>query len=302
MRCWCGNTDLVDFDAGYRRCDNCQTLVSIKTAAKFDPKVTDDSADFYGKNYWFDHQTRDLGTPDIIERSRTDLADRAAYWMRSLLRFALPPSKVLEIGCGHGGFVAMMNQAGFHATGLELSPSIVELAKKTFGIDVLTGPIESQPIPAGTYDAVVILDVIEHLPDPVGTLSKCLEILTPTGVLFGQTPAYPANQSVAELTSTGHEFPQMLDPAEHLFLFSEPAIERLFRQIGAASIRFVPAVFGFYDQSFFLSRAPLVETTEVARNAALEKSVAGRFIRAMLDIDQRRLDLLEKYRAAVNAK
>jgi 2-polyprenyl-3-methyl-5-hydroxy-6-metoxy-1,4-benzoquinol methylase len=302
MRCWCGNADLVGFDAGYRRCDVCQTLVSVKTAAGFDPAVTDDSADFYGRKYWFDHQTRDLGTGDITARARTDLADRAAHWMRSLLRFALPPARVLEIGCGHGGFVAMLNQAGFHAAGLELSPSIVQLAKKTFGIEVLTGPIESQSIPAETCDVVVMLDVLEHLPDPVGTLSKCLQILKPNGVLFGQTPAYPAGTSLAELSATGHKFPQMLDPDEHLFLFSETAIRTLFRRIGATSVRFVPAVFGFYDQSFFASREQLIETTEQSRDAALEKSVAGRFIRAILDVDHRRLELLGKYRAAAKTQ
>jgi 2-polyprenyl-3-methyl-5-hydroxy-6-metoxy-1,4-benzoquinol methylase len=290
MRCWCGNTDLASFDAGYRWCRSCQTLVSVRADEPFDVST------FYGDRYWFDHQTRDLGTPDINTRSRTDLADRAAHWMRSLLRFVLPPAKVLEIGCSHGGFVAMMNQAGFDATGLEVNPSIVSIARRTFGVDVLTGPLESQSIPAGTYDAVVMLDVIEHLPDPVKTLTRCLEVLKPGGILFGQTPAYPAGRSLADLTSAGHKFPQMLDPAEHLYLFSEPAIDRLFRQIGAIDIRFVPAVFGFYDQAFFVSRSTLVETTDAGRNEALAATTGGRFVRAMLDIDDRRLELLEKYR------
>jgi 2-polyprenyl-3-methyl-5-hydroxy-6-metoxy-1,4-benzoquinol methylase len=295
MRCWCGNIDLSPFDAGYRRCDACQTLVSVRADQPFDVTA------FYGDRYWFDHQIRDLGTPDIVARSRTDLADRAAHWMRSLLRFVLPPAKVLEIGCSHGGFVAMMSQAGFDATGLEINPSIVNLARTTFGIEVLTGPIESQSIPAGTFDAVVMLDVIEHLPDPATTLTRCLDVLKPGGVLFGQTPAYPAGQLLAGLHATGHKFPQMLDPAEHLYLFSESAIERLFRRIGATDIRFVSAVFGFYDQSFFVSRSPLVETTEAQRNAALEETTGGRFVRAMLDIDDRRLALLEKYRDVVRS-
>src|SRR4051794_25506161 len=130
MHCWCGNENLSDFGDGYRRCDACQTLVAGVTPRQSNPRVTDESSDLYRRDYWFDHQTRDLGCPDIITRSRTDLSERCLHWLRTLLQFKLPPAKVLEIGCAHGGFVAMLRQAGFDATGLELSPSIVDFAKR----------------------------------------------------------------------------------------------------------------------------------------------------------------------------
>lgn len=286
----------MPFCAGYRRCDACQTLVADGPDAQTDTRVNDDSADYYGREYWFAHQTQELGCPDIVIRSRSDLAERCVHWLRSLLQYKLPPAKVLEIGCAHGGFVAMLRQAGFDATGLELSPSIVNFAKQTFDVPVLTGPIEDQAVRENSLDVIVLMDVMEHLPRPVQTLERCLDLLKPNGILLVQTPGYPERTSLTQMRATGQKFPMMLDPNEHLFLFSPASATELFRRLGAPYIEFMPAIFGFYDMSFVVSRAPLLQTTTEQQWLALGATVSGRFMQAMLDLDDRRLNLLNKFR------
>lgn len=288
---------MLPFGEGYHRCEVCETLVAARGPQAFDPRVGDDSKDLYGKDYWFAHQTADLGCPDIISRSRSDLAERCIHWLRSLLEFQLPPAKILEIGCAHGGFVAMLLQAGFDAVGLELSPSIVRLAREMFQVPLLIGPIEDQSIQPNSLDVIVMMDVLEHLPDPPATLARCLQLLKPDGILLAQTPAYPEGMSLQQLHDEKYKFPLMLDSTEHLFLFSKPAIRELFRRLGAACIEFIPAIFGFYDMSFVVSRRPLRWTDPEQRSAALCRTVDGRFIQALLDLDDRRLSLLTKYRA-----
>ena len=300
--CWCGNNTLSPFGQGYQRCDICQTLVAGISPAQANPRVRDEQSDLYGRDYWFSHQTADLNCPDLIKRSRTDLADRAIHWLRSLLGFKLPPAKVLEIGCAHGGFVAMLNQAGYQASGLELSPWIVKFAAETFGIDVLTGPIEDQSLPEESLDAIIIMDVMEHLPDPTQTLERCARLLRPDGILLMQTPEYPVRQSLKELQTSGHQFPQMLDPGEHLFLFSRNSATEIFRRLGLNHIQFIPAIFGFYDMSFIVSRQAIETTPPSGREAALTRSNSGRMLQALLDSDSRRLELLEKYRTLRDQK
>jgi 2-polyprenyl-3-methyl-5-hydroxy-6-metoxy-1,4-benzoquinol methylase len=296
VRCWCGNDSLTHFAEGYRHCDACQTLVSTHSTNPSDPRVRDDSTHYYGRDYWFGHQTNDLNLPDIVTRSRTDLSERCVHWLRSLLQYKLPPAKVLEIGCAHGGFVALLRRAGYDAVGLELSPSIVEFAKSTFNVPILTGPIEDQSIPPASLDAIIMMDVMEHLPRPRQTLGRCLDLLKPDGILLVQTPGYPEQKSLADLQSTGHKFPQMLDPNEHLFLFSPTSAKQIFRQLNAPFIEFIPALFGFYDMSFVVSRSPLRHLSTQEQETALASTLGGRFMQAMLDLDQRRLALLSKYR------
>lgn len=262
-----------------------------------DTSVRNDAADFYGRDYWFSHQTHKLGCPDIVSRARSDLSDRCPHWLRTLMQFVLPPARVLEVGCGHGGFVAMMRQAGYDATGLELSPSIVQLARETFGVPVICGMLEQQAIAEGSLDAIVMLDVMEHLPHPQTTLQRCLDLLKPGGVMFIQTPGYTEGKSLMQMTASGDKFPMMLDPAEHLLLYSRSSAAQIFRALGAEHVQFVPAVFGFYDMAFIVSRQPIVPTTPAQRAATLSASLCGRFLQAILDLDDRRLSLLEKYRA-----
>ena len=296
MTCWCGNDALEPFADGYGRCTACQTLVSIADDRAAAGVVRDDAADFYGRDYWFGHQTAELHLPDIAARARTDLAERCVHWLRQLLRFTLPPGKVLEIGCGHGGFVSMLRQAGFDATGLELSPSIVGFARQTFDVPVLTGPVEQQALGSRSLDAIVMMDVLEHLPDPLGTIGHCLRLLKPGGVMLLQTPAYPAPLTLRELHARQHKFTQMLDPREHLFLFSEPSMSQLLAQAGAAAVKLVPAIFDFYDTSCVASPGPLAEHSPGQIDRSLAATISGRHVRALLDLDDRRLALLRKFR------
>src|SRR5262245_33415038 len=119
--CWCGNTGLVAFGAGYWRCSVCETLVSAQMPGPEIAYVTDEKCDLYGREYWFSHQEEDLGQPSILTRARSDLSERCLHWLRAVLKYKQPPARVLELGSGHGGFVAMLGWAGFDAMGLEIS-------------------------------------------------------------------------------------------------------------------------------------------------------------------------------------
>ena len=301
MNCWCDAPRFSPFGRGYHRCDNCQTLVVDAGTAGFDPRVTDESSDLYGERYWFGHQTDDLALPDLPSRARTDLGERCAFWLRSLLTVLTPPARVLEIGSAHGGFVSLLRQAGFDATGLELSPTVARFARQTFDVPMLVGPIEDQSLPPGSLDAVVMMDVLEHLPDPLATMTRCVELLAPGGVLLVQTPCYPAGRSLSDLTASGHHFPLMLDPGEHPFLFSQGSATALLARAGAGHVRFVPTIFGQYDMSFVAGREPLATVDPATSDTALAATPASRTVRALLDCDRRRWELLTKFRALRDA-
>src|SRR5687767_379701 len=192
VSCWCGNADLVPFGPEFVRCATCETLVSRQRGTPADEvtHVGADEAGLYGKGYWFEHQTGDVGLPDITTRARADLPERCVHWLRTLLAYKPPPARVQELGSAHGGFVALLKLAGYDAAGLELSPFIVDFARKTFDVPMLLGPVEQQPIEPASLDAVAMMDVLEHLPDPVATMRYVASLLKPDGVLIVQTPRY----------------------------------------------------------------------------------------------------------------
>jgi len=294
--CWCGNTRLDAFNDDYRRCVSCETLVYVGLIAPPDARVRDDASDFYGHRYWNKHQRDTSGYPDIHTRLRTDLPERCAYWLNALLDYKLSPAKVLELGSAHGGFVAMLRQAGFDATGLDLSPHIVDLARKTFDVPMLLGPLEDQKIEAASLDVIVMMDVLEHLLDPVGTMRHCMKLLKPDGLLMIQTPCYPAGKSLEQIRATDDRFTIQLRPAEHMNLLSQKAAAKLMWKIGAKHFEFLDPIFWFYDMFFIASREPLTRATRDARDKALGSSPSRRMIQALLDGEDRFRDLLSRHR------
>lgn len=285
--CWCSDSRLETFSSKYSICTTCQTLISQTGLSAEEALVKDDSKDFYGKEYWLSHQNKDLGFPDIYQRARLDLPERCLYWLRTVLKYRLPSAKILELGSAHGGFVAMLNLAGYEAAGLDLSPWIVEFARKTFAVPMLLGPLEEQPIEPGSLDAIVLMDVFEHLPDPLNTMRRCLECLKPDGILVIQTPCYPINKTHEQMIAESNRFLEMLQEVEHLYLFSQQSVQKFFRQLGANYIQFEPAIFAHYDMCLVVSREPLKTNSKEQIENALSNFPNGRMMQALLDIDSR---------------
>ncbi|MGH2568234.1 MAG: class I SAM-dependent methyltransferase [Bacteroidota bacterium] len=248
--------------------------------------VKDDNRDFYGKEYWFSHQSKNLGFPNILERARNDLPERCLHWLRSVLKYKLPPANVLELGCGHGGFVALLRRVGFDAVGLELSPWVVEFARHTFGVPMLLGPVEEQPIEHGSLDVIALMDVLEHLPDPLSTIQRCVSLLQPEGIMMIQTPCYPHGKSYERLLEEKNAFLEMLQEEEHLYLFSENAIRQFFRRLEAQYLAFEPALFAQYDMFLVVSREPLVVNPREAIEGVLAGTPESRIVQALLDCDE----------------
>ena len=293
LHCWCGNTRLEEFSEDYWLCPECQTLIARRRPKQNLANVGQDETGLYGEAYWFAHQEQNLRQPTIVERARVDLTDRCLWWLRALLKFRVPPARVLELGSAHGGFVALLRQSGFDATGLELSPAIARFARETFDVPMLEGPIEQQALPPGSLDVIALMDVLEHLADPIGTIRRCFEVLTPDGLLLVQTPRLPGTQRFAELTKRQDPFLRMLQPQEHLYLFSESALALFFDRLGAGVV-FEPAIFSHYDMCAVISRGPLHTLAPEAANQALLARPQGRLVLALLDLEARTRSLAER--------
>jgi SAM-dependent methyltransferase len=293
--CWCGNADLLAFCAGYRRCPACETLVSDDMPGPEISHVVDEERDFYGREYWFSYQEKHLGHPTILARARSDLPERCLYWLQALLKYKRPPARVLELGSGHGGFVAMLRSAGFDATGLEISPWVVEFARGTFEVPMLLGPVEDQRIEPASLDVIALMDVLEHLRDPVGTMRHCLGLLKPDGILLIQTPCYPEGSTYEEMVARSGQSLEILQPGEHLYLFSRRSLRDLFNRLGAGHIVFEPAFFAQYDMFAAVSRLPVTENPEIDAVSGLSGAPAVRMVQALLDLGGKLGDLQGRY-------
>ena len=292
--CWCGNTILAPFSSDYAECRACGTLVSQNSLSDDQLVVKDDETDFYGKQYWLAHQNQDLGFPSIYARARNDLTERNLHWLRTLLKYRLPPAKVLELGCSQGSFVALLQQAGYDALGIEMSPWVVSFGRETFKVPIEVGPVETLNLLQGSFDVIALMDVLEHLPDPLGTIGYCVNLLKPGGLLLIQTPDFQEGISQESLIETQSPFLEQLKTDEHLYLFSQRAVHNFFQRLQCNYVQFEPAIFADYDMFFVASKTPLNTYSEEQWQDHLMQAPQGRMTLALLDLRDRELALSQK--------
>ena len=120
------------------------------------------------------------------------------FWMQWRHRLLLRAIKragdrvrhALEIGCGHGVARDMMERdLGIPVDGCDLNRTALEMAKPGKGRLFVYNIFEQDPSLVGHYDAVFLLDVIEHIPDDTAFLIAALRHLRRGGLMVVNVPA-----------------------------------------------------------------------------------------------------------------
>ena len=95
--------------------------------------------------------------------------------------------KLLDIGCGAGFFIAYLKRYGWDVTGVDISEWASKFAKEKLGLNVFTGSVEEIEFNDKFY-VITMYHILEHLPDPLRTLKRILELLADDGVLVVKGP------------------------------------------------------------------------------------------------------------------
>jgi 2-polyprenyl-3-methyl-5-hydroxy-6-metoxy-1,4-benzoquinol methylase len=112
------------------------------------------------------------------------------FWgVRAALAREPKGARVLDIGSGLGYLTYALNRAGYSAHGLEISATVVAKAAERFGdFYTATDLFDYAERRQGTYDVVVLSEVIGHVPDVAAFVGACCSIVAPGGKLVVTTP------------------------------------------------------------------------------------------------------------------
>lgn len=127
---------------------------------------------------------RQMDDPEY-EATREERALQAEKLLNSVQRFK-PRGQFLDVGAGSGIMVQAALQRGFQATGVEPSAELVKIAE-TRGIPVLPGILQDHQLHR-QFDVVSLVDVIEHVEQPVDLLRQSAATLAAGGICLVISP------------------------------------------------------------------------------------------------------------------
>ncbi|HEX6463667.1 MAG TPA: class I SAM-dependent methyltransferase [Vicinamibacterales bacterium] len=187
----------------------------------------------YSEQYFWDEYLPDL---EIGRDGYVDVKRFAAHHAPLLHLFQMyhpPPGDLLDVGAAAGLFMKSAEGAGWHVKGLEPMAPAAAFARDRLGLDVVQSTVEEAPFAPGSFDAVVMLETIEHVMDPVGVLSGVHRVLRNRGLLVLTTPNWEAFTRHA----LGEQW-AAISPAEHLYLFSEATLTAVLKKAGFSWVHY----------------------------------------------------------------
>jgi 2-polyprenyl-3-methyl-5-hydroxy-6-metoxy-1,4-benzoquinol methylase len=190
-------------------CPRCGMVSSRPTLAS--EEILGRYADVVDENYFSE------------EEARRELFD----WVLNVMSgYPVRGDSLLEVGANVGLFLDAAREAGWTPRGIEPSRWAVETGRARFGVELAQKPLEELDEPPASTDAVVMLDVLEHVVDPLDALRRLRSLLDDEGILALST----VNLSGLHARMRGVSWPWLIRP--HLHYFTPATLDVILKKAG----------------------------------------------------------------------
>ena len=233
----CGSERIaMHHDQGYRfvvRCVDC-SLVFVDPIPSAAEKVDTERQAYEGRALpetaeFFENCSRDFVDDPVIESFRGGLD-----WIGE----HTASGKMLDIGPGTGIFLHLAREKGWDPYGIDLCDLSAEKAREEFDLSIDVGEFESFCYEPGSFDAITMLDVLEHARDPIAFLRRAHELLRPGGMLYIAVPnqqcllPFILDRYVQLGGPAGRWIVDRLYVSPHLYYFNPDVLTRALEQTG----------------------------------------------------------------------
>jgi 2-polyprenyl-3-methyl-5-hydroxy-6-metoxy-1,4-benzoquinol methylase len=164
--------------------------------------------------------------PQRFEKERLQVRDYRNT--RALLSRLYPNrGKILELGSSMGFLLKSFQDEGWEVLGVDPNRYACRYASERLGVPSIPATLEDAGIPDASIDVVLMMHVIEHVPDPVQTLREIHRILKPGGHLVLETPRY----DTLMFKLLGHR-ERSISCAGHIYFFTNDSLRKTCQRAG----------------------------------------------------------------------
>jgi len=206
------------------RCHQCGLV-------RLDPQPSpEELRGYYPDTYWFAPDASLVGR--LEEWYRRLVLRGHVRFVEQALRNAGSDGPLLDVGCGGGLFLGMMRRRGFRVVGLDFSRDAAAVAWRHQKVPAVVADLENAPFRSGSFAAITMSHVLEHLADPCAYLEAAHRLLRPKGRLVIHVP----NASSLQAQLLGRRW-NGYDVPRHLFDYRGRDVIRLFEMTGFELVR-----------------------------------------------------------------
>jgi SAM-dependent methyltransferase len=236
--------DAVDDYTGYpgtfrfMRCRQCDLVYQ-------NPRIPIDGIKaFYDDAYISHRRTKSWGPLTFLFNRGMAKHDRRKQQLVSRYVNLDSQSRVLDIGCAAGSFLALLqHEFGVHASGVDF----IDLSHQPWLQDVAFyhGLFSDQDLPEDSFDLITMWHFLEHDYDPIGTLRTAREQVTRDGRIVIEVPRL--DSTTARLF--GDRWPGLQAP-QHTVLYDKASLHAAVEKAGLEVVDYLP--YGAFPPYFYL--------------------------------------------------
>jgi SAM-dependent methyltransferase len=148
-----------------------------------------------------------------------------------------PGTRVLDAGCGAGGASVRAARRGAHVNGLDAAEALVTIARRRLPDgDFRVGDLEALPYPDGTFDAILVADVLPYVADPLAALRELRRVCDWLGRVVVATWGRPEECDQWSIEAAVRAVLPVPPGGERFALSGPGALEGLLAQAGLVMI------------------------------------------------------------------
>jgi 2-polyprenyl-3-methyl-5-hydroxy-6-metoxy-1,4-benzoquinol methylase len=200
-------------------------------------------ADFYESRY-YDLVRKGNRAPELQRLMEGgDPASRELQWLRdglytdivNTLERVAHGRELLEVGCGTGDFLTFAHEHGFRVVGTEPSTEAAQRVSRLLDVHNMTLDKFVARYPAERFDVIVMINVLEHVPDAVRMLQECKQVLNSGGILCIRVP-----NDFSEIQAAAQEKlsvdPWWIAVPDHINYFNFTSLRQLLDRLGFETV------------------------------------------------------------------
>jgi SAM-dependent methyltransferase len=155
---------------------------TVKQCSDCGFRFVDTSAPQYPRDAQFTYDEPEIGAirPELPHIQRR---------VRDVLRYAQPPGRALDIGCGKGELALALHERGFECAGIDMKPNIIAHLQARFPqIAWRCAPTADLAAMPGRFDVLTMYHVLEHISEPKAALRAVKALANPGALIVIEVP------------------------------------------------------------------------------------------------------------------